>query len=249
MVDHAPRPALSPLDARTAQRQWLAREALSFDDGENVSPHGLASGKVNKAASHALALVEAVMREDLNTAATGRSLVELGKALDASSDEMAATLCASIRECGCIWRLVKLLDHSETIVHRMATMILANTAALEVDPVGAASSKRMILEAGGFVKVLTKIFAEESTTIMYALGAVQNLCCADLRCIETLQRVGAEVRLLELSKSPDARIARYAQGCLTNVRLTLATTTDRKASVAAPVAPGPQEGFRNRIKP
>eukprot|EP00966_Prymnesium_polylepis_P066011 1531572-Prymnesium_polylepis.1 len=147
------------------------------------------------------------MQERFDSAATGRALVELGKQLDTVSGDDAATLCASIRECGAIQRLVDLLDHSQPLVYRMATMVLANSAALEVDPLGAQSSKRMILNAGGFPKVVAKVFSEEPTTIMYACGAVQNLCFADLRCVETLQRMGADARLQQLSQSADPRIA------------------------------------------
>ena len=90
----------------------------------------------------------------------------------------------------------------------MATMVVANIAALEVDPNGAASSKRMIIAAGGFEKVIQKVFGREGTTMMYALGAVQNLCCADRRCVETVQIMGADARLERLSLSHDERIAR-----------------------------------------
>ena len=197
----SPRTALSPLDAREAQRTWLAKAAQVFEH-ENYTP------AKDQCSSRSVALVEPLL-QDVDVATTTHAIVSLGKALDAASEEEAALICAAIRECGAIQRLVDLLDHSEAVVHRMATMVIANVAALEVDPLGAAMSKLMILEAGGFSKVVGKIFAaQEGTTIMYSLGAVQNLCCADLRCVETLQRTGADVRLLELSSSPDARIAR-----------------------------------------
>ena len=198
----SPRTALSPLDAREAQRAWLVKEAQIFEH-DNKTP-----SKADRFRSRSLGVVEPLMQAgDVET--TTRAIVALGKAVDAASEEEAALLCAAIRDCGAIQRLVNLLDHSEALIHRMATMLIANAAALEVDPHGASRSKRMILEAGGFTKVVGKIFtATESTTIMYALGAVQNLCCADLRCVETLQRTGADVRLLELSRSPDERIAR-----------------------------------------
>ena len=100
----------------------------------------------------------------------------------------------------------------------MALMLVADLACEAVDP---HAEKTMVLlrAAGAFRRVLPHLFTDEQDrlTLVYALGALQNLC-TEITCVEQLELAGGLERLQAIIELNDPRLDPFARGCLANAQ-------------------------------
>ena len=143
----------------------------------------------------------------------------LAAIVDRAEGVAAEAVGQSIRDFGAMEPLLELLERPET--QQDALRVLGNLASNAVD-VHAAETKRLLHELGAFPRVLPLIHSPVGPTVVYALGAVQNMLVRTEYALH-MQDVGAEDRLNAIiAKSPDEVQRHFAKGCLSNMQAVLA---------------------------
>ena len=143
---------------------------------------------------------------------------ELANIIDRSEGNRAAAVGEAIRDFGAAEPLLDLLDRPDTL--QGALRVIGNLASDAVDA-QAEETKHLLHELGGFRRVLPCIHVtDDDQTLIYALGAVQNMCT---RCeyARHMREQSADTRLLQLTKSSNATVVHFANGCLANMRAVL----------------------------
>ena len=113
----------------------------------------------------------------------------------------------------------QLLEHSEPQIHQTAMLLIGNIASEAVDPM-AEKTKTLLKRHRAFEKMMVHLFSADWTTLVYTLGAVQNMC-TEFEYVELMQEMGVVARLQELVRSGDPQLEQYAKGCLANMRQVL----------------------------
>ena len=146
------------------------------------------------------------------------SLARLAELVEGADVAAAATLGHFLRGAGAPARLLMLLPHADAYVQQATLLLLGNLSSNTVDP-QSWRTKAELISLGGFGKLVPLLRAQASpgdddeVTLLYALGAVQNLC-TELRCATQLLDAATDARLRELCAVP--ALADYARGCLHN---------------------------------
>jgi len=154
------------------------------------------------------------------------ALTSLAEAIDSSFGDDAAALCEFLRVAGCVSIIVRLLEHERPDIHQPALLLVGNIASEAVD-VAADKTKHVLKRMSAFEKLLVHLFTDDWTTLVYALGALQNTC-AEVEYVELMQEYGATVRLQEIVSSGDAQLEHFAKGCLANMRQVMLVKATRK---------------------
>ena len=103
------------------------------------------------------------------------ALMELAQVLDATFGEDAEALCEYLRVSGGVSIVSGLIRHRDPAVHQSALVLLANLSSNAVDP-HAEHTKEFIRchHAALFGDMLAHLASTNETTLMYAVGAIQN---------------------------------------------------------------------------
>ena len=125
-----------------------------------------------------------------------------------------------LREHGVLKSLVWLLEHSDAVAIQQTTLLILGNLASDAVDASSTLTKVRLKELGAFEALLPHLFSDVWLTLVYALGAVQNMC-TDVEYVEVMQDTGVVARLQELAATEDPQLEKYAKGCLSNMRETI----------------------------
>ena len=163
-----------------------------------------------------------------------RALEGLALLIDSSPEEDLSELCRLVRERGGCEALTALIADSSSVVHQNAMLVLGNVASERVDP-ACEATKQLLRTCGTIDYIVPHLWSEVYDTVLYALGALLNLC-ADICYVEMLQEQQVPERLQEIAQCGDLHLERFAKGCLHNIReailqlLAMRQLTNRQAA-------------------
>ena len=154
------------------------------------------------------------------------ALEELAKLIDAAEGEWASALGSFVRSAGTVADLVDLIDHEDAEICALAIRVLGNLCSDAVDPQSSAT-KEVVRKHNGFPRLLSHCYNEDLVALMYALGAIQNLCTnieyakmvtPPLR--ERIREVAESARAAFDKDMPQAGLlTHYAEGILVNIAM------------------------------
>ena len=166
--------------------------------------------------------------------AQARAATRLADLIDGANGDDAMRLAAFLRSSNSLELLVELLDRTAT--QQDALRILGNLASSAVD-VNAAETKQLLDRLGAFPRVLPLIYSRSTTTVVYALGSVQNMCARREYALQ-MRAIGADERLREIverAPSEDDQAKHFARGCLSNMDAVLAPNFVPDPRLTAPL--------------
>ena len=165
------------------------------------------------------------------------ALGQLAQVVDTSFGDDAVQVGGYLREHGVLKSLVWLLEHSDAVAIQQTTLLILGNLASDAVDASSTLTKVRLKELGAFEALLPHLFSDVWLTLVYALGAVQNMC-TDVEYVEVMQDTGVVARLQELAATEDPQLEKYAKGCLSNMRETiLAAAAARQWSVQASKVP------------
>lgn len=106
------------------------------------------------------------------------ALETLAEVVDLAEGEWATVLGEWARTTGALEAILELISQDAPHVHVPAMRILGNLSSDAVDA-RSRETKERVRELQGFPRLLPHCLSEDRNTLMYALGAVQNLCTID----------------------------------------------------------------------
>jgi len=146
------------------------------------------------------------------------NLVALATRVDRAYGAEAAELGAQLRDEGEAANLARLLmlEDVPAVAHHAALMILSNLVSDAFEP-QAAQTRRLVLDAGIFARLVNFVFAEHDTVATtYACACLQNLC-REPACARLLRVHEALEQLEQLAQWSDSEAVKsYAAGALFN---------------------------------
>lgn len=185
-------------------------------DHLSVSLAQSASIEDQEALCASLSQVVTGLLEDPETQAQAAN--RLASIIDRAQGATAEAVGRSIRDFGAVQPLIELLHRPAT--QQNALRVLGNLASNAVD-VHADETKHLLHELGAFPSVVALIDSPSSATVVYALGAVQNMLTWPEYALH-MRDVGADVRLHDLlATTRDETTRHFAQGCLQNMKAVL----------------------------
>ena len=104
--------------------------------------------------------------------------------------------------------------HTNGLLARSQTLSPSLTQVVDRN---ADETKILLRHHGAFAKMTPHLASSDKSFLQYTLAAIQNLC-TELAYVRHMQETGIVGRLDELAGSGDPAIARYANGCLANMR-------------------------------
>ena len=159
----------------------------------------------------ALRSTDQVERED--------ALASLAEVVDTAFGEDGMAVGEEVRRSGGVALLTWLIADPCHGVQQTSLMVLGNLCSDSVDA-DSYLTKRLLLHCGGWRAVFSCVHTEDSAILLFAVGALQNLCFdrdwADL-CVSH----GVHRRLEVLLSHEDTLIVRYASGALQNMSRSL----------------------------
>ena len=162
----------------------------------------------------------------LRSANPTSALEELAELIDAAEGERASALGRHVRSAGIVADLVELVGHDDAEICALAIRVLGNLCSDAVDPQSSVT-KEVVRKHNGFPRLLPHCYNEDLVALMYALGAIQNLCTS----IEYAQMVTPPLRerIREVAESARAAfdegmpqaglLTHYAEGILVNIAM------------------------------
>ena len=162
----------------------------------------------------------------LRSADPTSALEELAELIDAAEGEWASALGSFVRSAGIVADLVELVGHDDAEICALAIRVLGNLCSDAVDPQSSVT-KEVVRKHNGFPRLLPHCYNEDLVALMYALGAIQNLCTS----IEYAQMVTPPLRerIREVAESARAAfdegmpqaglLTHYAEGILVNIAM------------------------------
>ena len=121
------------------------------------------------------------------------AVAHLAQIVDTSLEDDAAVLAEQMRATGALPSLVRCLEETRPSIHQPALVLVGNLASEAFDP-QASLTKALLKREGCFERLLPHLYSDDWRTLLYSLGAVQNLS-TDLDYVDLLQRSGVTVRL------------------------------------------------------
>ena len=131
-------------------------------------------------AEHPVELEELLesLPDALSSDSPEEALESLAAVVDVAEGELATVLGEWARTSGALEAVLVLISHAESHVHVPAMRILGNLSSDAVDAYSRETKER-VRQLDGFPRLLPHCLSEDRNTLMYALGAVQNLCTID----------------------------------------------------------------------
>ncbi len=155
-------------------------------------------------------VVTGLLADEETSAMAGRQLAEI---VDNVEGGKAQAVGAAIRDFGAMQPLLEMLKREDT--QQDALRVIGNLASEAVDA-RAEETKILLHELGGFDEVLPLIYSPSDTTLVYALGAVQNLCTR-AEYARRMRQTFADERLRQICQTGKSDLRRFADGCLKNM--------------------------------
>ena len=183
--------------------------------------------------------VASLFQDGLQAKAT--AVNTLANIVDRCEGDAAEAVGRAIRDFGAIDPLLLLLDEEQT--QQDTLRVIGNLASNAVDRC-ADETKRLLHDFNAFPRVLRLIHSPHNATVLYALGAVQNMLVKP-EYAKLMQNEQADARLRQLLTAPtsDQTLCHFAKGCLQNMRAVLqpnfsaAAAAASEASTAAAATP------------
>ena len=151
--------------------------------------------------------------------AQAAAVQQLANLIDQAEGIAAEAVGKTIRDFGAMDTLLDLLERPET--QQDALRVIGNLASNAVDS-RAEETKRLLHELNAFPRVLPLIHHPTAATVVYALGAVQNMLTRPEYAMH-MREMAAEDRLRDLlATSQDETLRHFANGCLMNMKAVLA---------------------------
>ena len=167
---------------------------------------------------------------------------QLANLIDNAEGEYAEAVGQTIRDFGAMDTLLDLLERPAT--QQDALRVIGNLASNAVDS-KAEETKKLLHDLGAFPRVLPLIHSATPATVVYALGAVQNMLTRPEYAAH-MRDAKADVRLNEiLSTAGDDTLRHFAKGCLANMKAVSQANFKVKevaAERAAELPPPPSAG-------
>ena len=142
-------------------------------------------------------------------------LAELSDLVDSAYGDDGAALGEAVRAVGGLPLLGWLIVDPSPLVQQEALLILGNLCSDACDP-NSALTKKMLLDTGAHRAIIMAIGSPDPTVLLYACGALQNLCHDD-EWARLLISHKVQQRLESLVSHEDARVGHYAAGALKNM--------------------------------
>jgi len=162
--------------------------------------------------------IERVVSELLDEATQQHAVAQLAALVDEVEGASAVQLGRTIRDFGALPELLNMLQWPLT--RQPALRVIGNLASEAVDR-NARLTKEMIYELKGFERILPLIWEDDELILVYALGAIQNLCTYP-EYAQLMQKNGARERLQALIALPGSRQRQhFARGCLNNMQVVI----------------------------
>ena len=168
--------------------------------------------------------VAALFQDGMAQAAAVNTLADL---VDVQR-EAAVAVGQAVRDFGAIGPLLELLDRQET--QQDALRVIGNLASNAVDK-QADETKRLLHEFDAFPRVLHLINSPQPSTIVYALGALQNMLVRPEYALMMRDRA-ADARLRQCSRLHPMRLC-GCESCLSNMKAVLAPNFSAASAMAA----------------
>ena len=130
------------------------------------------------------------------------ALGQLAQVVDTSFGDDAVQVGGYLREHGVLKSLVWLLEHSDAVAIQQTTLLILGNLASDAVDASSTLTKVRLKELGAFEALLPHLFSDVWLTLVYALGAVQNMC-TDVEYVEVMQDTGVVARLQELAATED----------------------------------------------
>jgi len=143
------------------------------------------------------------------------ALASLAEMVDGAFGEDGEQLGLAVRANGGVALLSWLLADPSPDVQQMSLMIIGNLCSDSVDA-NSKETKRLLLQSGGARAILSCAFTEDPAVLLFACGALQNLCF-EVAWSELAVSHDVHKRLEGLLFHEDAMIVRYASGALQNI--------------------------------
>lgn len=147
------------------------------------------------------------------------ALSELCERLDSCASHQARSLCACLRDETALHAIVHLLDSLEPHCYRPALLLLGKIASDAVDE-SASFTRALLTSAAVFPRLIRHVSSDDSTTLVYALRALQNMCI-ERENAERMREEGVFARLRLLGEHEDPLVQKFAMGCITNMTQTI----------------------------
>lgn len=136
------------------------------------------------------------------------ALASLAEMVDGAFGEDGEQLGLAVRANGGVALLSWLLADPSPDVQQMSLMIIGNLCSDSVDA-NSKETKRLLLQSGGARAILSCAFTEDPAVLLFACGALQNLCF-EVAWSELAVSHDVHKRLESLLFHEDAMIVRYA---------------------------------------
>ena len=104
------------------------------------------------------------------------ALGQLAQVVDTSFGDDAVQVGGYLREHGVLKSLVWLLEHSDAVAIQQTTLLILGNLASDAVDASSTLTKVRLKELGAFEALLPHLFSDVWLTLVYALGAVQNMC-------------------------------------------------------------------------
>jgi len=147
------------------------------------------------------------------------ALASLADMVDGAFGEAGAQMGLAMRANGGIALLSWLLADPSPEVQQMVLVVLGNLCSDSVD-YDSQATKTLLLQSGGARALLSCVHTENPEVLLFACGALQNLCF-EPEWSECAVAHDIHVRLDLLLNHEDAMVVRYASGCLRNITRSL----------------------------
>ena len=147
------------------------------------------------------------------------ALASLADMVDGAFGEAGAQMGLAMRANGGIALLSWLLADPSPEVQQMVLVVLGNLCSDSVD-YDSQATKTLLLQSGGARALLSCVHTEDPEVLLFACGALQNLCF-EPEWSECAVAHDIHVRLDLLLNHEDAMVVRYASGCLRNITRSL----------------------------
>lgn len=146
-----------------------------------------------------------------------RGLADLTDLVEGAQADAAARLAEEIRSTGTVGLLAAFIEEKDVAVHLRALIILANILSNAFEP-NAALTRAIVRAYRIPARVARHLKSDDTMTVLYSVALLQNACSDPIIARQATEEKVARRGLERLLESPDARIAHYAAGALTNMR-------------------------------
>ena len=138
------------------------------------------------------------------------ALEQLSDMVGAAFDEEGAAIGNTVRVCGGVSDLARMLSDPSPQVQNEVLVMLGNLCSNAVDP-NSQLTKNLLLQSGAAEPLVACLQSADAALLTCATGCLQNLC-HDVAWSSLIVSLDAEQRLEELLRHHEPMVVRYASG-------------------------------------